>query len=56
MSGLKQSANFSGAASYAGKCRTSPPPKGAKLAPGPRAEPVKVNGVPLVPQKGLSKK
>jgi hypothetical protein len=55
MSGLKQSANFAGAASYAGKCRTSPPPKGATPAPGPKAEPVKVNGVPLLPEKGVSK-
>lgn len=56
MSGLKQSANFSGAASYAGKCRTSPPNGHMTPPPGPKSEPVKVNGVPMLPERGVSKK
>ncbi|WP_158021222.1 hypothetical protein [Achromobacter aloeverae] len=41
---------------YAEGCRTS----GANSKrfvppPGPKAEPVKVNGVPIIPQRGVSK-
>ncbi|MFC4275555.1 hypothetical protein [Achromobacter aloeverae] len=54
--GLKVSADMAPATRYAEGCRTS----GANSKrfvppPGPKAEPVKVNGVPIIPQRGVSK-
>lgn len=54
--GLKDPGDIKSAANYAHKCRTAPANTMSMPPPdGPNPEPVRLNGVPMIKEKGTSK-